>query len=104
MKLKQRLRKRGYPKTIIETSLSEVNFASRPSAFTQEKMANERNLPFVTTYHPAVRNLKQILNRWNNGVSAFAENYLFETSDNIIKRGKSLKNTLVRSKIKRGDS
>ena len=34
VKFKQRLRTRGYPKTIIERSLSEVNFAARPSALT----------------------------------------------------------------------
>ena len=61
MKFKQRLRTRGYPKTIIERSLSGVNFASRPSALTQKKKAKERILPFVTSYHAAVSNLKQIL-------------------------------------------
>ena len=59
VKFKQRLRTRGYPKTVIERSLSGVNFAARPSALTQKKKANERILPFVTTYHPAVSNLKQ---------------------------------------------
>ena len=48
-------------KTIIERSLSGVNFAARPWALTHKKMANERILPFVTTYHPAVSNLKQTL-------------------------------------------
>ena len=65
-KFKQRLRIRGYPKTIIERSLSGVNFASRPSALTETKKANERILPFVTTYHQAVSNLKQtLMERWN---------------------------------------
>ena len=61
VKFKQRLRTRVYPKTIIERSLSGFNFASKPSALTQKKKANERILPFVTTYHSAVSNLKQIL-------------------------------------------
>jgi len=61
VKFKQRLRIHGYPKTTIERSLSGVNFASRPSALKQKKKANERILPFVTTYNPAVRNLKQSL-------------------------------------------
>ena len=61
MKFKQRLRTRGYANTVIERSLSEVNFAARPSVLTQKKKANERILPFVTTYHPAVNNLKQTL-------------------------------------------
>ena len=37
LKFKQRLRARGYPKTIIRRSLSGVNFASRPSALTRKK-------------------------------------------------------------------
>ena len=61
VKFKQRLRTRGYPKTIIERSLSGVNFASRELALTQKKKVNVRILPFVTTYNPAVSNLKQIL-------------------------------------------
>ena len=47
---KQRLRVRGYLKTIIERSLSRHNVASKPS-----------DLPFVTTYHPAVNSLKQTM-------------------------------------------
>ena len=61
MKFKKCSRTRGYSKKIIERSLSGVNFASRPSALTQKKKANERILPFVTTYHPAVSNLTQTL-------------------------------------------
>ena len=57
VKFKQHLRTRGYPKTVIERSFSGVNFAVRPSALTQKKKANERILPFVTTYHPAVNNI-----------------------------------------------
>ena len=66
MKFKQRLRTRGYPKTVIERSLSGVNFAARPSALTKKKKANERILPFVTTYHPPVNNLKQtLMEQWS---------------------------------------
>ena len=66
VKFKQRLRTRGYPKTIIERSLSWVNFTARPSALTQKKIANERILPFVTTYLPAVSNLKQtLMEQWS---------------------------------------
>ena len=45
----------------LERSSLVVNFASRPSALTHTKEANERILPFVTTYHPTFGNLKQIL-------------------------------------------
>ena len=48
MKFKQHLKTRGYPKTVIERSLSGVNFFAIPSALTQKKKANESILPFVT--------------------------------------------------------
>ena len=92
MKFKQRLRTRDYPNTVIERSLS---------ALTQKKKANERILPFVTTYHPAVNNLKQtLMEQW----SLIQNQPLLKTiylKPPIIsyKRGKSLKDTLVRSKI-----
>ena len=75
VKFNQRLRTCGYPNTIIERSLSEVNFAARPSALTQKKKANERILPFVTDGTME-----------SNTKSAFAENHLFETSDNILQK------------------
>ena len=63
LKFKQGLKARGYPENIIERSLSEVKVASRQSALsrTQKPKGHECLLPFVTTYHPAVKNLKQIL-------------------------------------------
>ena len=63
LKLKQRLIARGYPENIIGRSLPEVNFAFRQSALThiQKRKGHERLVRFVTTYHPAVKNLKQIL-------------------------------------------
>ena len=101
VKFKQHLRIRGYPKTVIERSLSGVNFADRPSALIQKKKAKERILPFVTTYHPAVNNLKQtLMEQW----SLIQNQPLLKTiylKPPIIsyRRGKSLKDTLVRSKI-----
>ena len=55
MKFKQHLRIRGYPKTVIERSLSGVNFADRPSPLTQKKKAKERILPFATTYEATAK-------------------------------------------------
>ena len=60
-KSKRRLRPRGYPKTIIERSLSGANFVAKPSPLRETKKANERILSFATTFYPAVRNLKQTL-------------------------------------------
>ena len=60
---KVRLKARGYLKSDIERSLSEVNFALRQSALKQAQKTHDEILPFDTTHHhhPAVRNLKQIV-------------------------------------------
>ena len=101
VKFKQRMRTRGYPNTVIERSLSEVKFAARPSALTQKKRANERILPFVTTYHPAVNNLKQtLMEQWSLIQNQPLLKIIYLKPPIIsYKRGKSLKDTLVRSKI-----
>ena len=101
VKFKQRLRTRGYPKTIIERSLSGFNFAARPSALTQMKKANERILPFVTTYHPAVGNLKQTLIKQRSLIQnqPLLKAIYLKPPIMSYKRGNSLKDTLVRSKI-----
>ena len=101
MKFKQRLRTRGYPNTVIERFLSEVNFATRPSALTQKKNTNDRILPFVTTYHPAVNNLKQtLMEQWSLMQNQPLLNSIYLKPPIIsYKRSKSLKDTLLRSKI-----
>ena len=101
MKFKQRLRTRGYPKTIIERSLSGINFAVRPSALTQKKKANERILPFVTTYHSAVSNLKQtLMEQWSLIKNQPVLKTIYLKPPIIsCKRGKSLKDMLFKSKI-----
>ena len=101
-KFKQRLRSRGYPENIIERSLSGVTFASRQSALAQKtKKGHERLLPFVTTYHPAVKNLKQILmEHWSLIQNQPLLKTIFEKPPIIsYKKGKSLKDTLVTAKI-----
>ena len=92
---------RDSPKTVRERSLSGVNFATRPSALTQKKKANERILPFVTTYHPAVNNLKQtLMEQWNLIQNQPLLKTIFLKLPIIsYTRGKSLKDTLFRSKI-----
>ena len=101
MKFKQRLRTRGYPKTIIERSPSGVNFAARPSGLTQNKKANERILAFVTTYHPAVRDLKQtLMEQWSLIQNQPSLKTIYLKPPIVsYKRGKSLKDMLFRSKI-----
>jgi len=98
---KLRLRARGYPQTFIERSLAEVNFAGRKSALKQNKKTHKKILPFVTTYHPSVRDLKQILmENWGLIQNQPLLKKIY-TKPPIIsyKRGKSLKDTLVRAKL-----
>ena len=63
LKFKEPLEARGHPENFIERSLSGVNFASRQSVLTHTQKPKDHGylLPSVTTYHPAVKNLKQIL-------------------------------------------
>ena len=69
--LKQQLRKkikhfqshlveRGYP-GLVQRTLLEVIFENRKQALQPKPKTNKKILPFVTEYHPAVPNLKQIL-------------------------------------------
>ena len=100
-KFKRRLRPRGYPKTILERSLSGANFVAKSSPLREKKKANERILSFVTTHYPAVRNLKQtLMEEW--GViqnQLFPKTIYFKPPIISYKTGKSLKNKLVRSII-----
>jgi len=58
---KSRLAARRYDEKMIHTTLSEVHFKNRQSALQQKQKSKKQILPFVTTYHPSVRNLKNIL-------------------------------------------
>jgi len=98
---KSRLHVRGYPDNLVDKFLSEVKFEGRKSALQQKEKTHKRILPFVTQYHPAVRDLKKILmSKWH-----FIQNQPFlreiykEQPIISYKRGKSLKDILVRSKL-----
>ena len=62
-----RLKNRDYPATTVEKHLSEVIFPDRKKALEQRnKNARKKILPFVTQYHPALPNLKNILmGKWH---------------------------------------
>ena len=100
---KTRLEARGYPKSLIEKTLSEVSFAERQTAL---KKTNKKSkckipvMPFVTTYHPGVKNLKQILmQHWSLIQNQPLLKTIYKTPPIIsYKRGKSLKDILVRAK------
>ena len=72
VKFKQHLRISGYPKTVIERSLSGINFADRPAAY----------VPPSSEQHPT--NTDGTME--SNTKSAFVENHLFETSDNMVQK------------------
>jgi len=58
---KTRLLARGYPKNLVGRMLSEVSFTGRQSVLKQKKKTHEQILRIVTTYHPGVKNPKNIL-------------------------------------------
>ena len=100
---KQRLEARGYPKKYKERSQSEVIFDSRQSALKPQKQNTaERLLPFVTTYHPMVKKkLKEIvMENWSSIENQPRLKTIFKKPPIIsYKRGKSLKDMLVRAKL-----
>ena len=49
---KSRLITRGYPHEMIQTTLSEVNFAKRQSALQQKKKNSQTNLAFCHNIPP----------------------------------------------------
>ena len=103
-KIKQfesRLIERGYPKNLVQRSLSEVIFENRKQALQQKPHTNKRILPFVTQYHPSVTNLKQIrMENWHliERQPLLREIYKEPPLISYI-RGRSLKDVLVRAKL-----
>ena len=96
-----RLIERGYPKNLVQRTLSEVIFENRKQALQQKPRINKTILPFVTQYHPSVTNLKQIrMKNWHliERQSLLGEIYK-EPPLISYKRGRSLKDILVRAKL-----
>ena len=92
---------RGYPEGLVQRTLSEVNFENRKQALLSKPKANRRILPFVTQYHPAVPNVKQILMKhWHLIEEQPLLKEIFKEPPLIsYKKGRSLKDILVRSKL-----
>ena len=89
---------RGYPNNLIVKILSEIKLTRGESALKQNKQSQKDILPFVTQYQPSVPNIKQaLMNKWHliqNQPLIFKEPPIIS-----FKKGKSLKDTLVRAKI-----
>ena len=97
-----RLKNRGYPTAIVEKHLSEVKFCERKTSLGQKnKTARKKILPFVTQYHPALPNLKKILmGKWHLIQNQPHLRNIFKEPPLIsYRRGKSLKDTLIKAKL-----
>ena len=92
---------RGYPNNLIEKILSETKFTGRVSALKQDKQTQKEILPFVTQYQPSVPNIKQaLLKEWHLIQNQPLLRQIFKEPPIIsFKKGKSLKDTLVKAKI-----
>ena len=97
-----RLKNRDYPATTVEKHPSEVIFTDRKKALEQRnKNAPKKILPFVTQYHPALPNLKNILmGKWHLIQNQpYLRNIFKEPPLISYRKGKSLKDTFVRAKL-----
>ena len=95
------LMERGYPQNFINNTLSEVKFLERAQVLLQRNKTKKRILPFVTQYHPAVPNLKEILKRkWYLIQQQPLLNQIFKEPPIIsCRKGRSLKDILVRARL-----
>ena len=98
---KKRLRARGYSHNLIEKITSEVKFTERKSALQKNNEVRKKILPFVTTYHPALQNLKNILmSKWHLIQDQPLLREIYNEPPIIsCKRAKSLGDILVRAEL-----
>ena len=98
---KARLRARDYPESLVERITSEVKFRARKSALQQRQRVRNKILPFVTTFHPAVPNLKNILmSKWHLIQNQPSLREIYKEPPIVsYKKGKSLGVILVRAKL-----
>ena len=97
-----RLKKRGYPAATVEKHLSEVKFSERKtSLLNRNRTAQKKILPFVTQYHPALPNLKEILmGKWHLIQNQPQLRNIFKEPPLLsYRKGKSLKDILVKAKL-----
>ena len=99
---KKHLLERGCPQNLINNTLSQMKFQERTQALLQQNKTKKlKILPFITQYHPAVPNLKEILTRkWCLTQQQPLLNQIFKKPPIIsYRKGCSLKDILVRAKI-----
>ena len=96
------LRLRDYPDNLVHKVLAEVKFTDRKSALQQKPQKAENGLmPFVTQYNPSVHKLKNILmSKWHLIENQPMLREIYREPPLIsYRRGKSLKDILVRAKL-----
>ena len=93
-----RLLEKGYPAAISRKYLSEVKFADRK---TEKQIRTQKTSTFVTQYHPALPSLKRILmGKWHLIQNQQRLREIFKEPPFIsYRKGKSLKDLLVRAKL-----
>ena len=97
-----RLLERGYPAAILGKYLSEVKIANGKTALQQRnKSAGRKLLSFVTQYHLALHNLKKkLMGKWHLIQNQQRLREIFGEPPVIsYRKGKSLKDLLVRAKL-----
>ena len=102
--LKSWLLKRGYKDDFISTQIEKARSFSRQTLLTDEKQKNGNNRIFlVLTYHPALsKKIYDILKQNQNILKVNAEHKKIFNEIPLVsfRRGKTLKDVLVRSKLK----
>ena len=98
---KKRLRARGYPHNLIEKITSEVKFTKQKSALQKNNEVRKKILPFITMYHPALLNLKNILtSKWHLIKDKPLLREIYNESPIIsYQKGKSLGDILIKAKL-----
>ena len=95
------LRERGYPRNLITLTLSEIHFENRKEALRQKPSREKTILPFVTQYQPSVPSLINILMKhWQLIEKQPLLRQIYKEPPIIsYKRGRSLKDILVKAKL-----
>jgi len=100
----ERVKNRGYPAVTVEKHLSEIKFSERETSLTnRNRTARKKIIPFVTQYHPALPNLKEILMRkWHSIQNQPQLRNIFKEPPLVsYRKGKSLNDILVKAKLLR---
>jgi len=93
---KKLLAGRGYPINFVENVLSELKHEVRKQSLSKKQKQPKWILPFVTQFHPAVPNLKQILmSKWHLIKRQPLRKQTFQSPIISYRRGLSLKDILM---------